>query len=193
MSYNLQASFYFKLLIIGIILLSLSVNFYAQSTINEGGFPGDWPGTYKGKIYIIKQGKGITDSLDLKFELLPDSVNRWIYRMSYKGTKYGEIIKDYYLVKPDSLAAGIFLLDEKDGIIIEQTLLGNTFYSSFTVAGNYLSSIMRKTDDLIEFEVFSSKSKESISTKNQAKPGQIVFEVKSFPPYTTQKAILKKE
>lgn len=177
----------------GIISILISINAYTQTTISDDIFPEDWLGTYKGKMYIMKQGKGITDSLDIVFELLPDDTNRWIYRMTYKGTKYAEIIKDYYLIKPDSLAEGSFLLNEKDGIIIAQTLIGNTFYSNFTVAGNFLSSTMRKTGNLIEFEVLSSKKKESLTTKNKAKPGQIVFEVKSYPPYATQRAVLKKE
>lgn len=185
--------FSFKLLLIGVLMFVLSENSFSQSTKNEDSFPGDWLGTYKGKMYIINRKKGLVDSLDLKFDLLPDSINRWIYRMTYKGEKFREIIKDYYLLKPDSLDAGSYLLDEKDGIIIEQTLLANTFYSNFSVAGNYLSSSLRKIGNTIYFEVISAKKKEHLSTKNEAKPGQIVFEVKSFPPNATQKAILKKE
>jgi len=180
----------FRIPIFSILLMFFSVNAYAQTIIADESFPGDWPGTYKGKMYIFKQGKGITDSVDVKFELLADSTNRWVYRMTYNSPKYREIIKDYLLVKPDSLKAGTYLLDEKDGIIIQQTLLGNTFYSSFTVAGNYMNSIMRKTGNVIDFEVISSIKKESLSTKNKAKEGQIVFEVKSFPPFATQRVSL---
>ena len=90
-------------------------------------------------------------------------------------------------MKPDSLAAGTYLLDEKDGIIIQQTLIGNTFYSNFSVGDTYLNSIMGKTGDQIYFEIFQSAIKESLITKNRAKEGQLVFVVKSYPTFTTQK------
>ncbi len=171
----------------------ISINSYTQTTIADESFPGGWLGTYKGKMYIIKQEKGIVDSVNVKFELLATRFsNQWAYRMTYNSAKYPEIIKDYLLVKPDSAATGTYMLDEKDGIIIQQTLLDNTFYSSFSVAGDYLHSTTRKIANVIEFEVLSSRRKESLTTKNKAKKGQVVFEVKSYPPFTTQKAKLIK-
>jgi len=172
-----------------------SNNAYTQTTSTDENFPGDWLGTYKGQMYMFKPGKGITDSVDVKFELLATNIsNQWVYRMTYMNNKkYGKVIKDYLIVKPDSLKAGTYLLDEKDGIIIQQTLIGNTFYSNFSVGNNYLNSIMRKTGDVIYFEIFQSKLKESLNTKNRAKEGQIVFEVKSYPPFSTQKVRLIKE
>jgi len=158
----------------------------------QENFPVSWIGTYKGTMYIYKQAEGLKDSLDVELEILPDSVNRWIYRMTYKSLRFGEVIKDYFIVKPDSLAANIFLLDEKDGIYILQTYMDNCLYSSFSVAGNYLNSIIRKSDDTIYFEIFSSSTKESLKSQNEAKKGQVVFIVRSFPPFTTQKAILRK-
>ena len=49
---------------------------------------------------------------------------------------------------------------------------------------------MRKTDDLIHFEIFQSNIKESLLTKNKAKEGETVFVVKSYPTFTTQKVKL---
>ncbi|MEN8119299.1 MAG: hypothetical protein ABFS35_03090 [Bacteroidota bacterium] len=183
-----------KMKMFSILFMLISINAYSQTTATDEHFPDDWLGTYKGKMYIIKQGKGIIDSADVKLELLATNISsQWVYRMTYNNSRYREIIKDYLLVKPDSVVTGSYLLDEKDGIIIQQTLLGNTFYSSFTVAGDYINSIMRKTGNVIEFEVFSARKKESLSTKNRAKEGQIVFEVKSYPPFTTQRVRLIKE
>jgi hypothetical protein len=112
--------------------------------------------------------------------------------MTYKNLRFGEVIKDYYLIKPDSLPENSFLLDEKDGILILQNYMDNCLYSSFSVAGNYINSTMRKEKNTIYFEVFSSMTKERLKTQNKAKKGQTVFIVRSFPPFTTQKAKFKK-
>jgi len=184
-----------KKLTFGLLSILLSLNAFAQTANNDEAFPDSWLGTYNGQMYMLKPGVGITDSVSVKLELLStDMPKQWVYRMTYKGNKkYGKIIKDYLIVKPDSLAEGTYLLDEKDGIIIEQTLIGNTFYSNFSVGNSYLNSIMRKTGDIIHFEIFQSNVKESLITKNRANEGQIVFEVKSYPIFTTQKAKLLKE
>jgi len=181
--------------ILSVLLILFSISAYTQTTSMDESFPGSWLGTYKGQMYMFKPGYGIADSVSVKLELLPTDIsNQWVYRMTYFGNKkYGKIIKDYLIVKPDSLAAGTYLLDEKDGIIIQQTLIGNTFYSNFSVGDTYLNSIMSKTGDQIYFEIFQSTIKESLITKNRAEEGQIVFVVKSYPTFTTQKVKLIKE
>lgn len=180
-----------KKMILKTVMLALILIVFADLKA-QNNFPASWLGTYKGTMYIYNTQNGLKDSLDVLFEFLADSTNRWIYRMTYKSMRFGTVIKDYYLLKNDTLAKNSYLLDEKDGIYILQSYMDNCLYSSFTVAGNYLNSIIRKNDDIIDFEIFSSLTKESLKSQNKAKKGQTVFTIQSFPPFTTQKAKLKK-
>ena len=160
---------------------------------SQNKFPESWLGTYKGDMHILRANSEKIDTVDVIFEFLATKhAKKWTYRMTYKSAKYGDIVKDYELIKPDSLAKNIYLLDEKDGIYIEDVLIGNCLYSVFSVAGNRLSSVLRKEGDELFFEIFSSKDESTLVSKNKAEKPENVFEVKSFMPYTTQFARFKK-
>ena len=76
--------FVIVILVFSLLLTLLSVNAYTQTTNNEESFLDSWLGTYRGQMYMFKPGKGITDSVAVKLELLSTEIsNQWVYLMTY--------------------------------------------------------------------------------------------------------------
>ena len=181
-----------RIIIAIILLIGMSLNTLSQNA-NVEKFPESWLGTYKGNMYILRAKSDKVDTVDVTFEFLATKKEkRWIYRMTYHSPKYGDIVKDYELIKPDSLAKNSYLLDEKDGIFIEEVLMGNTLYSSFSVAKSRIVSVLRKENNELFLEIYSSKDQSSLTTQNKADKAENIFVVESFTPFTTQFVRLKK-
>ena len=162
-------------------------NLFSQTIQDKDIFPDSWLGNYQGKMLIISTLHDKIDTADVEFQFSDTNVkNRWIYKMTYHSKKYGEMVKDYELIKPDSLAKNTYLIDEKDGILIQNTLMGNTLYCNFIVSGSLLCCILRKENDDLFFEIFTSKDQYTLSTQSLATGTEESFIVDSYPPYTVQ-------
>lgn len=178
-----------KKIIIFHLFLLLACTAFSQKNF----FPDDWLGIYSGEMYMLKSGSEKTDTVSLLFEFLETGKPKcWTYRMIYNNPKYGKIVKDYELLRPDSLPEAMFLLDEKDGIKIQMVKMGNSLYSNFSVAGQYLTSVMRKENNLLFYEIVLAKSEPSLIAKNYPEDKKETYTVQSYPPYTCQIARLTK-
>ncbi len=175
-----------------ILIFGSAFNSFSQNT-DPNKFPDSWLGIYEGDMYILRAHSDRVDTVNIIFEFLATyQEKRWTYRMTYKSSKYGNIVKNYELIKPDSLAKNVYLLDEMDGIYIENVLMSNTLYSAFSVAGIRLVSVLRKEGDELFMEIFTCKDQSSLVSKSKADKPEEAFEVKSFAPFTTQFVWFKK-
>ena len=150
-------------------------------TLNAQSVLENWEGAYEGEM-IVGSSTRANDSVRVEFELSPvvaDSV--WTYRMTYFSDRFGTVVKDYEL-RRDGASTVDFLLDEKDGIIIEMTLLNNCFYSMFEVMGNLYSTTLRKENDELLFDLFSTQKEGAMLTKSEADENGDVYEVASYKP-----------
>lgn len=173
-----------------LFLLTLPAKNYCQT----GAFPDDWLGTYQGELYLLHAENRQTDTVQMVFEFLrTGQAWCWEYRMVYDSPKYGKQVKDYQLIKPDSLPANMFLLDEKDGIYIQMVYLDNAFYSHFSVAGQRITSILRKEQSFMVYEIIVSNEKQGMSSQNTRDDSKGLFVVSSYPPFVVQRAILLKK
>lgn len=155
-------------------------------------FPDDWMGTYKGQMYIFFVN-GSVDTVGLTFTLAPaEQENAWKYVMSYESEKYGNSVKDYRIIKPDTLPPNTYLTDERNGIFIEEVLLDNTFYSCFSVGNSRLFGMLRKREGHIEWEIVSTRNKSTLASGTEPDKEGKAFLVNSHIPFTTQKAVLYK-
>ncbi|MFK7783887.1 MAG: hypothetical protein AB8B56_02165 [Crocinitomicaceae bacterium] len=153
----------------------------AISSTHAQSILADWEGTYEGEMIVGNLSRP-NDSVKVEFEFLSLEMNTaWTYRMTYLSDKYGTIVKDYQLTRVGDSKAN-FLLDEKDGIIIEMSLMNNCFYSMFEVMDNIYSTTLRKSGETIHFDLFSSNMKEGTVTKNEAEDPEEIFEVSSYKP-----------
>lgn len=100
-------------------------------------FPRSWYGTWEGAA----QGwgpDGARERFTMRYELGPTAVpgrHRWciVY-----GDGERRDVREYELVDSDA-AAGAYLIDEHDGMLLEARLLGGALYTRFDIGGVLLA------------------------------------------------------
>lgn len=175
-----------KNLVLILFISALSL-FSAQSN-----FPVSWLGKYEGNLYM-EYLSGVKDTIPTTFEFLETDVkNRWTYRMTYNSKKWGKMVKDYELVWNDSLKSpNVFLMDEKDGILIQEVFMNNRFYSHFEVeGGHFLTLLERKGKDLY-FEIRCTDPKQGFTSTSKADAEGNSYKVSNYFNYTVQYVLFK--
>lgn len=160
----------------------------------QSGFPVKWLGSYAGELYI-EFPDGIRDTMPVTLDLLPTpTANRWTYRVSYFSKKWGNIVKDYELFWNDSLKSpNHFMLDEKDGILIDEMFMNNRFYATFEAEGNIFASLLEKTKTGLYMEIRCTDPKRGAHTTSAPDAQGKSYTVSSNYTYTVQYAHLKKK
>lgn len=111
-----------------LILLFLAPFFSkAQSSV----FPKDWTGNWKGELQWFKTGNPVPQKVQMELRIQPaDSTNKYTWNLIY-----GAITEDnrpYFLLPKDS--SGIhWVIDENNGIILDEYWIGNKLCGMFTV------------------------------------------------------------
>lgn len=156
-------------------------------------FPEDWIGTYKGDLQWFSKDKITTIPMTIEIQIIDTLPNTYLWRSTYDSTaRFPKVVKDYYLVHPDSLAEGHYLIDEKDGIYLDMILIDNSFYSNFEVGNSSLMTIDRLQADGSIFHEIVSSPQNAVRESGTMSDGQY-FGVKSYSKIGTQKAILKRQ
>lgn len=173
--------------------LIIIVLFFLSSELTHAQFPETWIGKYSGTMYLnsIETPKdSVTVTLEI-VELIKDS--SWTYTMGYKSEKFGNILKDYEILKSSKDNKTDYLMDEKNGIIIEMTFFDDTFYEFFEVANMIYSTRLSKRQNNIEFEIIGTQNEATKSSLSAPQDEEefTQFEVKSYKPIFAQKVLLK--
>lgn len=148
----------------------------------------DWLGEYEGKM-ILGYSNGKVDSLDIEFtfkELVNDTI--WSHKMIYKSEKWGEITKDYYIRSIRKTDTINFILDERNGIELQATLMNNSFYEFYNVMGSYYATTLRKEGEKLIFDLFSAP--ENSLKENEVEGDDGPIKVGSIKTKLHQTAIL---
>ncbi|HMK27849.1 MAG TPA: hypothetical protein VK483_17580 [Chitinophagaceae bacterium] len=172
-----------KLIVIIAAVLS-SVSVAAQS----GSFPKEWEGNWKGELHWYKTGKEEPQKVNMELRIHPaDSINTWTWQIIYGSES--EDNRPYNLIKKDT--AGIhWVIDEKDGIILDQYWVGNKFCGAFTVQNSTIinSYWMEKNKLIVEFYNTSAKPVATTGKGTEDSPKVDSYKVGSY-----QKAILTRQ
>lgn len=171
-----------------LVLLVYNVSF------SQSNFPKKWLGIYKGNMFM-ENLYGVYDTVATTFELLETKVpNRWTYRMSYNSKKWGEMVKDYELFWNDSLKSpNLFLLDEKDGIFIQEQFVNNRFYSHFEVENRHFISLLEQKGKDLYFEIRCTDPKLGLIKDSQKDEEGNFYQVSNYFQYTIQYVTLKRK
>ena len=105
---------------------------------------------------------------------------------------YGEDEKDNrpYLLKPIDTSKGHWLIDERNGILLDGYVHGNAFHGAFTVQGNTIvDNYVLLPDGRLQVEFFSMKLDEKRRSGNGTEESPEVY---SYPMRSYQTGILKK-
>jgi hypothetical protein len=130
-----------------VIILSLPI--YSQNFLDQH------LGTYRGQLHLCYPNRPI-DSVQFELTLQPTGKNgRWTNTVRYLGPD-GSVgqVKDYDLIKDSVFNDDMhFILDEKDGIFITETRIGNTFYANYTVDGMFYIVSTTYVGNYIDYEL----------------------------------------
>jgi len=161
------------------ILLSIS-SLFSQA------FPEGWLGKYAGTMEIIN---GMNkQEVVVDFELLQlKKDSNWSYKMTYKAPGQATQVKDYLLQR--SGASWTFLIDEKDGVLIDVRLMGNIFYDFYEANGMFFTSRLSKEKKGLFFELMGGMKSDFRKTTTGISE---ITEVYSYPNAFVQRVQLKK-
>lgn len=166
-----------------ILIIIFSQNF---SLAQEDKFPQDWLGVWKGTMTLdYSSGKYQEIACEVHIKTT-DSTNVWKWIIVYgEGDKRQE--RKYELIAKD-LEKGIYVIDEKNSIILDAFYANNTLISQFEVQNNLITSTYQKSGDIIYFQNLASKTKEPNKTggKND------IPEVISYPVTSIHRAKLER-
>jgi len=145
-----------------------------------------WIGTWKGSLDINNaDGKTLKVPMTLDIKAT-DSTNRYSWTIVYGEGKNMQI-RPYELLDKGN---GQLVIDEKNSIVLDAYLLGNTLITRFEVKGSLLMITYQllEAQNQIIFRVYSGKHKPLNTTGGDKK----VPVVKTYPLGVMQEAYLKK-
>ncbi len=169
-----------------LLCASVSAQTTPKSLVPEG-FIGKWKGTY----YMV-DSDGNKDSLDYEFHFTPSPrANQWVQHGFYTSAVMDSMEKRYMLrIDPDHYNKSHFKLDEMNGIVIDEMLIGNTFYSQYTVLDQYFTTMLKLDGDELYFELICNAK--NIVTESCIEEDGIAYYTTSFPPFAVQYVRMKK-
>ncbi len=166
-----------------LLTFGLSVTAKCQST----SFPQSWVGNWKGELQWYKTGKAEPLKVNMDIRIHPtDSINTWSWQIIY-----GSIADDnrpYKLVMKGT--SGIhWVIDENNGIVLDQFWVANKFCGAFTVMGNIiLNSYSMENDKLmVEFYTIGAKPITTTGKGTEDSPTVDSYRIGSY-----QKAVLQR-
>jgi hypothetical protein len=118
-------------------------------------FPGDFVGNWKGELKWYVSGKPV-QTFSMRLNIQPtDSAMTYTWQIIY-----GENGNDNrpYLLKPVDTAKGHWIVDERDGIILDSYVHGAALHGAFTVQGNTIvDNYSLESSTMMRVEFFTIK------------------------------------
>lgn len=139
-----------KVIVILFFILLYNTSFSQTQKI----FPQSFIGKWKGKLQWMVAGKP-TQTFTMQLNILPtDTANQYTWQIIY-----GDNGKDNrpYILKPIDTAKGHWIVDEKDGIILDSYIHGNCLHGAFTVQSNTILDNYCVTGNKMSVEFFTIK------------------------------------
>lgn len=165
------------------IMLFVSVSGFTQTVFN----PKQWEGDWKGELLWYRTGKDVPQKVPMEIKIHSvDNKDSWTWQIIY-GEK-GEDNRPYFLKQADS--AGIhWVIDEDNGIVLDQYWVAGKFSGAFSVMNStIINSYWIEGDKLnVEFYTVSSNPVNTSGKGTDDSP-----KVDSYRMMGYQKATLKR-
>jgi hypothetical protein len=127
-----------------------------------------------------------------ELEILPlDQNGTFTWNLVY-GEDKEKGLRPYVLETIDS-SKGLYLIDEKNTIKIENYLLADKLTNVFEVAGSLIIVTIQKKGEYLVYEIIAGKSKEASVTGNAIYNGDSIPEVITYPLNVLQRALLTRQ
>jgi hypothetical protein len=165
----------FKQYLLFTVVFMLTANAVAQNKLNKGGastahaaqrsigFPASFSGRWKGKLLWMVSGKPAQE-VGMQLIVLPaDTAGHFTWQIIY-----GDNGKDNrpYLLKPIDTASGHWVVDERNGIVLDSYVHGNALHGAFTVQGNTIVDNYKVMGNAMEVEFFSIRQNDKRTSGN---------------------------
>jgi len=154
--------------------------------ISNIDFPKDWSGKWRGSLKVYS-GLGLQYTIKMEVHLLPqeDSKN-YDYTIIYDSPeRFDKRLYELVVVDPSQ---GLFLVDEKNSILIESYFIGGKWFQRFEVAENMLNCSLEQVGDQLIWEITSGKTPPISVTGDTSL--EDILEVKTYPVGVYQRAVL---
>jgi hypothetical protein len=168
------------------ILVAAGIASQAQVKNN---FPQDFIGKWKGTLEWFRTGNPQPQQVNMELYILPskDTAGQYSWHLIYGSPTTDS--RPYVLKAIDS-AKGHWVIDEVNGIILDQYWVGNRFSGSFTVQNSTIVNTyyIENGQMIVEFISYGSKPLATTGKGSEDSPFVDSYSVKSF-----QRAVLKKQ
>ena len=156
--------------------------------IESISFPEDWTGRWQGDLKIYS-GLGLQGGLKMELIIEP-IINSDNYTFTIVYDNSIELSKrNYELIVVDQ-EQGLYLIDEKNTILIESYFMGGKWFQRFEVAGNLLTCTIEMQNKNLIWEITSGDSEKISTTGDTTKEG--ILEVTTYPLGIYQRAVLSR-
>jgi hypothetical protein len=157
-----------------------------SSAQQQNNFPANFIGNWKGTLQWMVAGKP-AQTFTMQLRIQPaDTTGQYTWQIIY-----GDDNKDNrpYILKSIDTAKGHWVVDERDGILLDSYLHGNCLHGAFTVQGNTIVDNYCADGDTMQVEFFSIKlaDKTPSGKGTDATPYVDSYRVSSY-----QKGVLKR-
>jgi len=168
------------------MLFALALALVPVDAAANTGLPVEWHGRWNGTLKITPvEEKEQETPMELTIKPLKDSKNlRW--RIIYGDVKKAPV-RDYELQPQDK--ANHFIIDEKNGILIDAWLTGGVLHSQFDVDGSMIAVRYERAGDILRFSLTATSTKEPRVSKLTGKDD---FRVKAYKVQSFHAAELRK-
>ena len=170
------------------IMLILSCFVSVAVSSQSKSFPQSWVGNWKGELNWYKTGtkdpKKVIMELRIEAIQMPGSPDAWTWQIIYGSET--EDNRPYKLIQKDT--AGIhWVIDENNGIVLDQYWVGNKFSGAFTVQNSTIinSYWMEKNKLIVEFFNIGAKPVATTGKGTEDSP-----KVDSYKMGSYQRAVL---
>lgn len=171
---------------ITLILFLTVVTSFAQ---NKHSFPKDFIGHWQGTLQWYSQGADTARTVNMELDIKPhpDSAGQYTWHIVY-----GQPGQDSrpYVLKPIDAAKGHWVIDEINGIILDQYWIGGKFAGAFTVGTvTIVNSYWIENGQLqVEFYAYPPKPLATTGKGTEESPKVDSYQIRSY-----QRAVLSKK
>lgn len=161
---------------------------FITSILSAQNFLKSHEGTWKGElnIYAPKSDKPV-QTLEMQLKITPIDDKTWSWEIGYLVGE-GDIRK--YELKSVNSEKNEWQIDEKNGIILSQVLLGNRLVGSFSIENSLIINSYEFNEGNITVEFYATQLKSEEKTGEGAETSPFVYNHKVG---NYQKAILFKQ
>lgn len=168
-----------------VVLLACFISFSAPG--QSKSFPQNWAGNWKGELEWYKTGKTEPQKVNMELRIQPTDIpGKYTWQIIYGSA--AEDNRPYILQKRDTIGTH-WVIDENNGIVIDQFWVGNKFCGAFTVMGNTIVNSYWMENDKLVAEFYSLAGKPIASTGSGTEESPTVD---SYRMNSYQKAVLQR-